>query len=104
MTYTVKAGDTLYGISNQFGVSVIELIKLNNVDANTLQIGKVLRIPDKSGDNPDSVFTYKVVKGDSLYKIANKYNTTVDSIKKLNNLVSDLITIGEELQVKRNTK
>ena len=98
MTYTVKAGDTLYGISNQFGVSVIELIKLNNVDANTLQIGKVLRIPDKSGDNPDSVFTYKVVKGDSLYKIANKYNTTVDKIKelKINSTLMVLWVGGDE--------
>ena len=41
---------------------------------------------------------------EDIHEAANKYNTTIDSIKQLNNLVSDLITIGEELQVKRNTK
>ena len=49
MTYTVKQGDTLYGISNQYGVSVTELAKLNNVTASNLRVGQVLKISDKSG-------------------------------------------------------
>ena len=51
-TYIVKAGDTLYGISNQFGVSVTELASLNNMIGKTLKVGDVLKIPTKEGTNP----------------------------------------------------
>ena len=101
-TYTVKRGDTLYGISNQFGVSVVELSNLNNVKAESLKVGQVLKIPNKSGTNPSNMFMYTVKKGDSLYKIAIKYNTTVNEIKKLNNLVSDNLSIGDVLKIPEN--
>ena len=96
-TYTVKSGDTLYGISNQFGVSVNELIELNNVQPGSLQIGQVLKIPVTGGTNPDTTFTYTVKKGDSLYSIANIYDTTVQDIINLNNLKSNNIFIGQTL-------
>ena len=98
-TYVVKVGDTLYGISNQFGVSVIELANINNVDAQNLQVGQVLTIPNSSGTNPNNMFMYTVQKGDSLYKIAMKYNTTVNDIVSLNNLKSTNLTIGEVLRI-----
>ena len=98
-TYTVKAGDTLWGISNQFGVSVTDLSNLNNVNAQNLQIGQVLKIPSTSGTNPNTMFMYTVVKGDSLYSIAKKYNTTVDEIVKLNNLKNTNLSIGQVLQI-----
>lgn len=44
--------------------------------------------------------TYMVKKGDNLYSIARLYNTTVDDIKKLNNLTSDNLSIGQRLIVK----
>ncbi len=72
-TYTVKKGDTLYGISNQYGVSVTELAKLNNVDAKTLQIGQILNIPDKNGTNPNNMFLYTVKKGDTIFMGNNEY-------------------------------
>ena len=99
MTYTVKQGDTLYGISNQFGVSVADLTKLNNLSSNVLQIGQVLNIPNSSGTNPDSTFTYTVKKGDSLYSIANLYDTNVNTLKSLNNLTSNNLSIGQKLLV-----
>ncbi len=98
-TYTVKAGDTLYGISNQFGVSVTELANLNNVNANTLQIGQVLTIPGNSGDNPNNMFMYTVKKGDTLYNIAKKYNTTAAAIIKLNYLKNTNLSIGQVLRI-----
>ena len=98
-TYIVKPGDTLYGISNQFGVSVTELAKLNDVSANTLQIGQVLFIPSSSGFNPDNMFLYTVKRGDSLYSIAMIYNTTVDEIKKLNYLSNDNLYVGQVLRI-----
>ena len=44
-TYTVKRGDTLYGISNQFGVSVDDIYKLNNLTTTNLRIGQILLLP-----------------------------------------------------------
>ena len=64
-TYTVKSGDTLYGISNQYGVSVTELAELNGIKGGNLAVGTVLRIPNKSGLNPDNMFMYTVKAGDS---------------------------------------
>ena len=99
MTYTVKKGDTLYGISNQFGVSVTELARLNNVNASNLQIGQILTIPNKEGINPDNMFMYTVQKGDTLYKIALKYNTTVKKIMDLNNLSTSNISVGQVIRI-----
>ena len=98
-TYIVKAGDTLYGISNQYGVSVTELASLNNVDANSLRVGQKLIIPSNSGLNPDNMFMYTVKKGDSLYSISKLYGTSVDEIKKLNYLKSNNLVVGQVLRI-----
>ena len=99
MTYTVKPGDTLWGISNQYGVSVTELARINNVNANTLQVGQVLNIPSSSGTNPNNMFIYTIKKGDSLYNIAKKYNTTVKDIIDLNNLKTTNLSIGQQIRI-----
>ncbi len=99
MIYTVKLGDTLWGISNQFGVSVTELAKINNVTANSLQVGQILTIPKASGTNPENMFIYTVQKGDSLYNIAKKYNTTVKDIIDINNLATTNLSIGQQIRI-----
>ena len=98
-TYVVKQGDTLWGISNQFGVSVTELARINNVKADTLRVGQVLIIPSLSGTNPSNMFMYTVKSGDSLYSIAKKYNTTVNAIIDINNLASTNLYIGQVLRI-----
>lgn len=95
----MKLGDTLYGISNQFGVSVTELAELNKVNANNLQVGQILKIPTNSGTNPNNMFMYAVKKGDSLYSIAQKYKTTVGEIISLNYLKDDKLSIGQVLRI-----
>ena len=99
MNYVVKAGDTLWGISNQFGVSVTELSKLNDVNAATLKIGQVLKIPTNSGTNPDNMFMYTVKKGDTLWSIARVYGTSVDQIKKLNYFTDNDLYIGQVIRI-----
>ncbi len=99
MKYTVKAGDTLYGISNQFGVSVSELASLNNIKGSNLSIGQELTIPSNSGTNPNTLFMYTVKSGDTLYKIAMKYNTTVNEIIKLNYLTNTNLSVGQILRI-----
>ena len=98
-TYTVKPGDTLYGISNQFGVSVTELAELNGIKGSILQVGTVLKIPSKEGSNPSNMFMYTVKKGDNLYSIAKKYNTTVNAIVNLNYLKNNNLEIGQILRI-----
>lgn len=97
--YVVKSGDTVYGISKQFGVEAIEISKLNNLYSSNIQVGQVLKIPNKQGTNPNGLFIYTVKKGDSLYSIARVYETTVDEIIKLNHLTSTNLSIGQKLSI-----
>lgn len=97
-TYVVQKGDTLYSIANKLGTTVSELKKENNLTSNTLQIGEVLRIPTKEiYEEEENIYIVK--KGDSLYSIANKYNTTVDELKRINNLTSNILSIGQVLKL-----
>ena len=89
---------TLFALSlGNFSTWPIDRIKdLNNLTTNLLSIGQVLLIPTDT--NLET--TYTVQKGDSLYSIAKKYNTTVDRLKQLNNLTSNLLSIGQILIVR----
>ena len=98
ITYTVKSGDSLYSIARKYNTTVDNIKKLNNLTSNLLSIGQVLKIPN----NEENYITYTVKSGDSLYSIARKYNTTVDNIKKLNNLTSNLLSIGQVLKIPNN--
>jgi len=97
--YTVKAGDTIYGISKQFGVSAMDIYNLNNLTSSNIRVGQVLKIPTNQSTNPSNMFMYTVKKGDSLYSIAKIYNTTVSEIIKLNNLKSTNLSIGQTLRI-----
>ncbi len=97
--YIVKKGDTLYGISNQFGVSVTELAELNGIKGSNLNVGEVLTIPNNLGDNPNNMFMYTVKQGDTLYGISRKYNTTVQEIVDLNYLKSNILEPGMIIRI-----
>ena len=99
INYTVKSGDSLYKIANTYNTTVDEIKKLNNLTSNNLQINQVLKIPTTSQQETTSYINYTVKSGDSLYKIANTYNTTVDEIKKLNNLTSNNLQINQVLKI-----
>ena len=95
--YTVQRGDTLYSISKKFNVSINKLKELNNLESNTILPGQKLII--KEPTTPPQPTTYKVQKGDTLYSISQKFNTTVDEIKRLNNISSNNIYINQELYI-----
>lgn len=95
--YTVKKGDSLWLIANKYGTTVDELKSANNLKSNTLSIGQTLIIPEKK-ENTNKI-SYVVKKGDSLWLIANKYDTTVEKIKSTNNLKSNTLSIGQVLVI-----
>ena len=105
-TYTVKKGDSLYSIANKYNTTVEELKRINNLTSNTLSIGQVLKLPSDKASNIEqekNTITYTVQKGDSLYSIARKYSTTIDKIKDLNNLTTNLLSIGQVLLIPTDT-
>lgn len=105
--YTVKSGDTLYGIANKYGLSVNDLKTMNNLSSNNLSIGQMLLVSGTAEDIDNSLDydTYIVKSGDNLYAIARIYGTTVDKLKDINNLSSNLLSIGQKLLVpKANSK
>ena len=105
-TYIVKKGDSLYSIANKYNTTVDELKRINNLTSNILSIGQVLKLPsDKVSDveKEENTINYTVQKGDSLYSIARKYSTTIDKIKDLNNLTTNLLSIGQVLLIPTDT-
>lgn len=115
-TTTVKPGDTLYRISINNNVSVDYIKELNGLKDNIIYPGQTLLLkkvtpetPEKPSTNkPDSSnkeesITHTVVTGDTLWAISNKYKTTVNSIKELNKLSSNIIHIGQKLKITNGT-
>ena len=96
--HTVQKGETLYGLSKRYGVSLADLKRANNLETTLIKTGQILRV-----QNFDELFntdTWLVVKGDTLYNISKRTNTTVEQLKALNNLSSSLIKIGQVLRLK----
>lgn len=98
--YTVKAGDSLWGIAKKYGTTVDYLKAINNLNSNLLSIGQKLKVPDSTSNDNNNDNTYIVKSGDTLYSIANKYNTTVSNLMNINNLKTNLLSIGQELKLK----
>lgn len=89
--YIVQKGDTLWGISQKYNISVDELKRLNNLTSNTISIGQRLIV----STTPSGVYT--VQKGDSLWSIAQRYGISVNDLIEANNLNSLTIYVGQEL-------
>lgn len=98
--YVVKKGDSLWSIAKRYNMTVDELKSINNLKSNLLSIGQRLKIKE-SDDNQN---IYIVKKGDTLYKIANMYGTTVDNLKAINNLKNNNLSIGQKLIVPSKNK
>ena len=101
--YSVKKGDTLYSIAAKNNLTVPELKNLNNLKYDNLSIGQTLLIKKTPKENTN-ITTYTVKKGDTLYSIARKYNTTVNAITTLNNLTSNSLSIGQTLKIPVSTQ
>jgi|SRR5690554_2099514 len=87
--YVIQRGDSLWKISKNFGVSIADIKKANDLSSNTILAGASLEIPT----------VHSVKKGDTLFGLANKYGTTVKAIQKANGLSDDLILVGQKLHI-----
>ncbi|MBR3898470.1 MAG: LysM peptidoglycan-binding domain-containing protein, partial [Bacilli bacterium] len=99
--YVVKSGDSLWSIANKYNTTVNELKTLNKLTSNNLTIGQIIEIPSNESNN-QTTNTYTVKSGDSLWSIANRYNTTVNELKALNKLTSNNLTIGQIIEIPSN--
>lgn len=112
-SYSVKAGDTLWGISKKNNVSVNNLKKWNNLNSDIIHINQKLKVSNSSTtvkpapSKPSSPSTnngssHVVKSGDTLYAIASANNVTVNNLKSWNNLKSNTIHINQKLVLKGN--
>lgn len=91
--YVVQKGDTLYGIARQYGISVSQIMDLNQLKNTNIIVGDILKIPLQNTS------TYEVKKGDTLYRISKLFGVSVSELKLFNNLKSDQLVIGQILKV-----
>ncbi len=131
--HTVEPGETLFGISRQYGVSTAEIQSWNNLDGPQLSTGQELTIfrpddssaeaetiPDEVPEDVDDVMEdrtpreslvrdrdgergttyYTVRSGDTLTRIAREHNMTLPELRRLNDLQSDVISIGQRITVR----
>ncbi|MEZ0180723.1 LysM peptidoglycan-binding domain-containing protein [Flavobacterium oncorhynchi] len=121
--YTVAAGDNLGNIAKKFGTTIADLKELNNLNSNTIALGKTLIVsktvseieePASTAIALNSVDSFKkkapsakslgedyyVKKGDSLYSISKKYpGVTISDIKKWNGIKDEDIKPGMKLKI-----
>ena len=94
--YVVRAGDSLWLIAQRFQTTVDAIKQLNGLTSNLLNVGQVLKIPS-SQSGP--YIEYTVRPGDTLWLLSRRYDTTVDAIRQLNGLSSDMLSIGQVLKI-----
>lgn len=95
--YVVQSGDTLFLLAQRFGTTVDAIKDLNNLQSDMLVIGQILKIPEPEPVEP--TFSYTVQSGDTLFLLAQRFQTTVDRIKDANGLTGDQLSVGQVLQI-----
>ncbi len=104
-TYTVQQGDTLSALALRFGTSTAELRRINQLSGDLIRAGQILKFPNSGATPPTSEgsIQYVVATGDTLGGIALRYGVTVQAIKTRNALTTDVIRIGQVLQIPAST-
>lgn len=104
----VQKNDTVWALSQKYGVSIKSIESLNNINQNShlIFIGQEINIPEKNNAEPKTSVSDKVkadsvtVKsGDSLSVIAQRYGVSVNALMQANHLTSSLILVGQQLNI-----
>ena len=113
--YTVKSGDTLSGIANNYQTTVNTLARLNNLaNPNLIYVGQRLLVQQAAtptqpqtttpSTSTTTAATYTVKAGDTLGQIAANHQTSVNQLVQLNKLANpNLIYVGQVLTIKQAT-
>ena len=97
--HQVQRGETLEAIAARYGVSVEELIALNNLrEGNRLYTNQRLVIKPPSSDEAKTRI-YVVKRGDTLFRIARRFGTSVAAIQRVNRLRGTVIYVGQRLKI-----
>jgi membrane-bound lytic murein transglycosylase D len=114
VVHRVRFGETLSEIAVKYRVPVRRIVYANRLrSASRIRAGQRLRIPLRGhlistrsfpAAAPGSTVRYRVRRGDSLWLIAQRYNTTVSKIKALNGIRSDLLHAGQVILVQAGTR
>lgn len=122
-TYTVKAGESVWSVSNKFGISMNQLIQWNNIKNNFIYPGQKLIVKGGSSSSNASTSTannkntassntssaatgqatYTVKAGESVWGVANKHHITMEQLIEWNNIKNNFIYPGQEVIVKKGT-
>lgn len=98
--YTIKKGDTLYGLSGRFRVPLAVILRSNPyVDIYNLQIGDQICIPIAGGRFPITIIPYIVKDADNLMKILDYFDLDLTDFLKYNNLNDLQLKTGMTLQI-----
>ncbi|MCV9386271.1 LysM peptidoglycan-binding domain-containing protein [Reichenbachiella ulvae] len=102
-THTVKKGETLYGISKKYGVSVQDILEWNEMNATELKIGQSLIVHGEGRPfemKTKTVDFHVVEPGDTMYSISKKYNIAIDELLRINQKDNFALSVGERIRVK----
>ena len=109
-SYTIRSGDTFWVLAQRYNTTVEAIQRVNpGVNPNNLQIGQVICIPGGTtppppGRCPAGSFSYTIRSGDTLWVLANRYNTTVQAIMAINpGLNPNALQIGQVICIPGGT-
>ena len=111
LSYKVVSGDTLTGIAKNFNTTLQELVRINGItNPDLIRVGQIIKVPNSNSNvntfsssissSSSSTDSYKVVSGDTLTKIAQKFNTTYQELARINGITNpNLIRVGQIIKV-----
>ncbi|MCB1647941.1 MAG: N-acetylmuramoyl-L-alanine amidase [Pseudomonadales bacterium] len=98
-SYTVKRGDSLSEIAQRHGLSTRELREANQLKGDVIRIGQKLTIPGSGISFAPEPVEHKIVRGETLSGIAERYRVSLSSLRAANNLRNDVIMVGQVLKI-----
>ena len=109
--YTVQRGDTLTAVAARMDTTVADLRAANGLHSDLIIIGQKLTVPAETDRTSNSTVasasstpelrevTHRVQRGETLWRIASRYETSVDVLRRQNDIAGDLLRIGQTLRV-----